>query len=533
MFRAALFEQLGEARLEGAVTTDICGKKDAFAVRLDNEAVDAIKKARLHRKVCTAIFFESNGGQAKAEATVPEIRLGVAEPGLDIGNIETVLETLSTSCYYMSVERNRYRFSLSPNLNKLLSDRRASIQPDKIEERVRSEIQKIFASGSGVERVFFPEKSGQIPDRPALTFVVLPPDQSLQDAKRTTTIIESMTKEYGTSSRTFKSALIWCVPESAAALSDEARKVLAWEDIQDEETELRLDDSQKRQLVENLKKALRDLKESVWRTYKNLMLLGKDNQIRQIDLGLVHSSAADSMVALILNRLRQDGDVEEGISPNFLVRNWPPAFKEWATKSARDAFFASPQFPRLLNGEVIRDTIARGVSSGVLAYVGKTESGEYDPFIYASAISANEVELSDDVYIVTKETADAHKAAKTSPKSTAHVSGPAETTQEPGITTPTKGTVVISVSPSDGVIDSSPEMTRTDNASKLSWTGSVPAQKWMNFYTKVLSKFANGKGLKLKVTVEVTPEGGISSQKLEETKVALRELGMEDNVQIS
>ena len=31
MFRAALFEQLGEPRLEGAITTDICGKKDSHA----------------------------------------------------------------------------------------------------------------------------------------------------------------------------------------------------------------------------------------------------------------------------------------------------------------------------------------------------------------------------------------------------------------------------------------------------------------------------------------------------------------------
>ncbi|MGB7734217.1 MAG: DUF499 domain-containing protein, partial [Thermoguttaceae bacterium] len=259
MFRTALFEQLGESRLEGAVTTDICGKNDAHATRLDTEAVDAIKKARLHRKIATTIFFESNGGQAKAEATVPEIRLAVAEPGLDIGNIETVLETLGTSCYYMQVERNRYRFSLSPNLNKLLADRRASILPPKIDERVRTEIQKVFAAGSGIERVFYPEKSGQIPDRPALTFVVLPPDQSLQDEKKTTALVEIMTKEYGTSARTFKSGLVWCVPESAAGLSDEARKVLAWEDIQEEETELRLDDSQRRQLAENLKKAQRDL----------------------------------------------------------------------------------------------------------------------------------------------------------------------------------------------------------------------------------------------------------------------------------
>src|SRR5262249_51715043 len=121
LFRAAMFEQLGEHRLEAAVTTDICGKKDAHTIRLDNEAVDTIKKARLHRKVAATIFFESNGGQVHAEATVPEIRLAVGEPELDIGNVETVLETLSSACYFLSVERNRYRFSLLPNLNKLLA----------------------------------------------------------------------------------------------------------------------------------------------------------------------------------------------------------------------------------------------------------------------------------------------------------------------------------------------------------------------------------------------------------------------------
>ena len=168
-------------------------------------------------------------------------------------------------------------------------------------------------------------------------------------------------------------------------------------------------------MAENLKKAQRDLKESVWRTYKNLMLLGKDNKMRLVDLGLVHSSAAESMVTLIMNRLRQDGDVEAGVSPNFLVRNWPPAFKEWATKSVRDAFFASPQFPRLLNGEVVRDTIVRGVCEGILAYVGKTASGDYDPFIFRKAVTVDDVELSDDVFIVTKETAEAYVKSKANP----------------------------------------------------------------------------------------------------------------------
>ena len=118
LFRSAIFEQLGGAKLEGAVTTDICGKKDSHALSLDKEAVETIRKARIHQKVATTIFFESNGGQAKAEATLPEIRLAVAEPDLDIGNVETALEALSMACYYLSADKNRYRFSLFENLNK-------------------------------------------------------------------------------------------------------------------------------------------------------------------------------------------------------------------------------------------------------------------------------------------------------------------------------------------------------------------------------------------------------------------------------
>jgi hypothetical protein len=291
LFRSAIFEQLGGARLEGAVTTDICGRNDSHAIRLDKEAVETIKKARLHQKVATSIFFESNGGQSKTEATLPEIRLAVAEPGTDIGNVETVLETLSTTCYFMSADKNRYRFSLTPNLNKILADRRASVQPKRIEERIRAEVQKVFQAGTGAERVYFPDKSGEIADRPALSLVVLTPGQTISE-KATKDFIESATKDHGNSGRTFKSGLIWAVPDAPDAIRDEARKVLAWEDIEDEKSELRLDETQSRQLEENVKKARRDVKEVVWRTYKNLMLLGKDGGWKTIDLGLVHSSAA-------------------------------------------------------------------------------------------------------------------------------------------------------------------------------------------------------------------------------------------------
>jgi len=363
---------------------------------MDNEAVDTINKSRLHRKVATVTFFESNGGQTRDEATVPELRLDVAEPDLDVGNVETVLETLGTSCYYLTVEGNRYRFSMKANLNRLLADRRANIPAAKMDERILAEVQKVFSAGAKVDRVFFPAKSGQVPDRPVLTFAVLPPDSSLA----------------------------------------------------------------------------------------------------------------------------------EGISPNYLARNWPPAFKEWSTKSVRDAFFASPQFPRLLNGDVVRDTIAKGVSNGQLAYVGKGKKG-YDPFLYAIGISAADVEISEQMFIVTKDVAEEHLKGVDKPV--------ANGTPPPMVTITGAAPAVGSATDAAGgpavrqpAQDQPASVGRTTH--NLTWTGEVPARKWMNFYMKVLSRFATASVLKISLKVEVTSTEGIPEQKVEETKVALRELGLRDDV---
>ena len=99
-FRDAMFEQLGTDQLSVPVTTDIAGKKDAHAKKLDKEASESIRKNRLHQKVATVIFMESNGGQsqAKADASLPEIRAAVGNPEINLADVETVLEGLVGTC---------------------------------------------------------------------------------------------------------------------------------------------------------------------------------------------------------------------------------------------------------------------------------------------------------------------------------------------------------------------------------------------------------------------------------------------------
>jgi hypothetical protein len=477
------------------------------------------------------VFFESNGGMTRTEATLPEIRLAVAEPELDIANVETVLESLSENCYFLTSDRNRYRFSSSPRLNKVLSDRRASVKDSAIEERVRQEIQNVFKSGTGIpERIYFPEQTGQVPDRPVLTLLVCKPEQTLS-AKNTLPFIEKIIRECGSTGRTFKSALLFAVPDNPTSLQEEARKLLALEDISDDsETLKRLDESDKKQLKISIEKSSGLLKDAVWRTYRFILLLGKDNKLREIDLGLTHSSSADNIKTAIMTRLDQDDEVVKGFGPAKLLKNWV-SFEEWSTKSVRDAFYSSPQLPRLLSPEIVKDTIARGVSDGLLAYVGKSANGDYEPFYYGTALSINDIEFSDDMFIITKDTAEKYKRAKQSEQLQQQQPTAAKPDDHKSISTSGSANTSeqIEFQTTEAIAPGS-ELIGQPN--RVVWQGEIPYQKWMNFYTKVISKFASEQGLKLTLKFEVSSEKGISTQKAEEAKIALRELGVSDDLQI-
>jgi hypothetical protein len=557
-FRDDVFAQLGEDKLITAVTTDIIGGQHAHAVRLDAEATQAIRDAQLHRKVATSIFFESNGGQStrRAHANLPEIRLAVGEPGLDIGNVESVLEALAPPngiCFYLDTQDRSYWFSTKPNLTQVLARCKTDVKDPEIESTVLAIVQKQFGQQSrdGLTRRFFPNQSSDLPNQPVLTLVVLPPKQSLRQKEATLRFVEELTRNHGSGMRTFKSALIWAVADSEQALDDAARNSLAWEMIDDQKERLQLSDVQQKQLAKSLKDAKEKLDEAVWRTYHTVLLLGTDNQLTEKPLGRQHSSAATDIGALILRDLRNVDEVVSAYTADKLVRKWSPAFTEWSTKAVRDAFYASPQFPRIASDEVIKQTIAGGVTSGVLAYVGKTSEGVYLPFYFKQTCSAKDIELTDDMYIIKGETAEAvlaqaqaQKVAPVAPTPSITTVTPVKENGVPYITDPQPNPMppisppviqpglldptINGNEPDLGAIDGDDEI--LDTITQLAWEGDIPAQKWGNFYMKVLARFANTHSLKLHVRAEITNPQGISSQKTDELKAALRELGLSDEI---
>lgn len=130
------------------------------------------------------------------------------------------------------------------------------------------------------------------------------------------------------------------------------------------------------------------------------------------------------------------------------------------------------------------------------------------------------------MFIIIKQVAEAYKSSMSPDK-------PKPTSEEEDGGYPTGGTTVPPIEEPDVGFpgDESTSSPIVNTVHKLTWDGEVPSQKWMKFYTKVLSKFANENDLRLILRVEVASDDGISNQKVEETKIALRELGLDDQVE--
>jgi hypothetical protein len=132
------------------------------------------------------------------------------------------------------------------------------------------------------------------------------------------------------------------------------------------------------------------------------------------------------------------------------------------------------------------------------------------------------VEFSDDMFLITRDAAEAYLKARETSAPPASLGAPVAPAPAPAPPSSTEG--------GDDFVLTPPAVAPAPK--RIRWSGEVSSQKWMNFYTKVLARFATGTDLRLSVQLEVDQQEGISKQKIDETKVALRELGLKDDLKI-
>jgi hypothetical protein len=521
-FRSVVLGQLGESRLTAAIDTDISGNQ-AHGKALDSDTTGPLRD--IHRRVGTAILFESSGGQTDKVAHLPELRFALGEPDLDTTSIDNAAFALEERSYFVrKVGSDGFRIGYQPTLKKVVSDRRASLDDQsEVQPTVRKLVEDEFRRGASIPVVPFPSDGAEIPDTPRLALVIVEPESEWTGAGALRTQLSEWTKRRGTSPRLYPGALVWCIKKPGRELREKVEIELAWKRVAREVADGTLggefDRNDRAGLQAKVKESDDGAKEQVWGDFRFTVVSDAQevDGIKVIDLGAGHSSSGGTLCGRVLNALKSEGLLSETIGAGYIERNWPPALKAegaWLLASLRQSFL-NGSLTRLIDPDaILKNKISEFVSQGDFALAsGKTGDGTYERMWFAEHVATEEVAFEPEVFLLRKATAMALKAGK--PATPASPSGlePAPTPPAPTPGEPTPRP---------------PTSTRT-----LRLSGNVPPEVWNRLGTRILPKLRSG-GSELKIGLEfsVTVPADAAVSLATELRQLLQELGLGDAVRV-
>jgi hypothetical protein len=516
-FRSVVLGQLGESRLVAAIDTDIAGEQ-AHSRALDADTKGPLRD--IHRRVGTAILFESSGGQTDKVAHLPELRFALGEPEVDTTSIDNAASALEKRSYFIrEAGSDGFRIGYQPTMKKVVSDRRASLDEEtEVKPALRKIVDDEFRRGASIPVIAFPHDGAEIQDTPRLTLLVADPELEWSGGGSLRAQLAEWTRRRGTSDRLYPGALVWCLKKPGRDLRDKVELMLAWKRVQREVNDGTLggefDRNDRTELQSKVKDSEVAATDGVWGDYRFAILAdGQETDgLKVIDLGAGHSSSGETLCGRVIAALTSEALLNESVGAGYVERNWPPALKEsgaWPLASLRQSFL-NGSLTRLVHPDAtLRDKVVEFVNRGDFGLAsGRKPDGNYERVWFKEPLGTEEVAFEADVFLLRKNVAQALRAG-----------GPPEPLPTPP-PAPEPGRA-------PGAIPLTDVATKT-----LRLVGTVPPEVWNRLGTKILAKLRSGSDLKVGVDFSVTVGAAAADDFAAELRQALKELGLDDAVRV-
>jgi hypothetical protein len=520
-FRSVVLGQLGESRLVAAIDTDIAGEQ-AHSKALDADTKGPLRD--IHRRVGTAILFESSGGQTDKVAHLPELRFALGEPELDTTTIDNAALVLEGRSYFIrKTGADGFRIGYQPTMKKVVSDRRASLDEEtEVRPAIRRLVEEEFRRGASISVVAFPADGAEIPDTPRLTLVVADPEVEWSGSGSLRSQLAERTRQRGKSPRLYPGALVWCLKKPGRDLRDKVELGLAWKRVAREVTEGTLggefDRNDRSELQSKVKDAEEAAKDEVWGDYRFAVVAdGKElDGLKVIDLGAGHSSSGETLCGRVIAALKSEALLNESVGAGYIERNWPPALREenaWPLTSLRQSFL-NGSLTRLIDPDVILGTkIIEFVSRGDFGMAsGRKPDGSYERVWFEEIVAPDEVAFDAGVFLIRKDFAKSLKDFAPVEPVPGPTPGPLPEPSPQPSSTPTH--------------EPAPTTTR------LRLVGTVPAEVWNRLGTKILPKLRAGSDLQIGLEFTVTVQSDTVGSLVADLQHILQELGLSDVVRV-
>jgi hypothetical protein len=533
-FRSTILGQLGESRLVAAIDADIAGEQ-SHARALDADTKGPLRD--IHRRVGTAILFESSGGQTDKVAHLPELRFAVGEPEVDTTSVDNAAFALEDKSYFIrKVGSDGFKIGHQPTLKKVVSDRRASLDEEtEIKPALRKLVEDEFRRGASIPVVPFPRDGAEVPDTPKLTLVVVDPEAEWTGSGELCAKIAEWTKQRGKSPRLYPGSLVWCIKKPGRDLREKVELWLAWKRVAREVADGTLggdfDRTDRAEIQSKVAAAEEAAKDEVWGGYRFAVIADhqEDDGLKTIDLGAGHSSSSETLCGRVIAALKSAALLNESVGAGYIDRNWPPAFKEsgaWPLASLRQSFL-NGSLTRLLDPDsVLKTKIVEFVARGDFGLAsGQKPDGTYERVWFRETVPADEVAFESGVFLLKKAKAQVLKAGLAAALSAAQAGVP-EPAPGPEPAPPVPGAEP-RPEPERG-----PGTALGAQTTTIRLAGAIPHEIWNRLGTKVLPKLRSGTDLKVSVDFSVTVNREMAGSLTADLRQILDDLGLADKVRL-
>lgn len=373
--RSTVTSILKDANWDAVIASDIAGK----AARMDKELGGDYARFRLCHSTTSAIFMYSHSGGAERGALEPRLRLALLQPkGISSALISDALSRVKDSLYYL-YSNGGWTFKAQPNLNAVLSDRMGQVKQEKVFERLKQAVTS--KAGSGLFKPFvWPQDHKDVPDNTQLKLVLLPPTHPVENEEDVRRLRDIIQMNAAGSPRLNKNTLVYLGGRQSdfSQASEVARHLLALEDVS-ADGGLVLSADQKADLKERLTRAAAGLPERAKACYTTLFEPWSNNTFRQHDLSAQVKTDA-TVAAAVEAVLRLQDRLLSGLDPALLAQYepyqlWPDDEATVDLKNLREYFERYPHLPMLESGEVLKQSIVRGVRHGLFELALKQGEG--------------------------------------------------------------------------------------------------------------------------------------------------------------
>jgi len=350
--RRELIKHIGQ-EYDSIIAQDITSKGSG-AKKVDDAVGTAYKPYRLGTTVATTVFMLSFSGVRERGGSIREVKLLSSHPDFPSSIIDTALNKLKETLFYLSDEG--LYFTNQPNMNRILIVKEENITQEEIIENEKALLEKHLSGKNSKFSIYtWPKSHRDIPDTKDLKLIIV------KDTKVDRTFLE----KHGESPRVYRNTMTFlCIDDNQQEnFYRFIRRTLALKSIEKEDKKLNLSDSQKKEIKSKIKSSEERVYEEIRKYYRRVFVPSRDG-FREIDLGVPTFGGESYIDNEIYNILRDEGEILEKLAPAVLKEKYLKE-NDWVEiTKILDAFFTTPGEMRIVSADVLKHSIKEGVKNG-------------------------------------------------------------------------------------------------------------------------------------------------------------------------